>query len=106
MMEEFAESSAEGQSVLGFLHRAAAADADGLVLTHGAGADSQSSLLTALADAFCAGGVTVLRCDLPFRQRRHHGPPPPGTIRRVCGRLCRPCGGRREGGSSSAAIPM
>lgn len=32
-------------------------------------------LLAAVARAFTADGVAVLRCDLPFRQRRPHGPP-------------------------------
>jgi hypothetical protein len=32
----------------------------------------------ALAQAFAATGVTVLRCDLPYRQTRPHGPPRPG----------------------------
>jgi predicted alpha/beta-hydrolase family hydrolase len=45
------------------------------VLTHGAGANCSSQLLTALAEAFCSSGITVLRCDLPFRQQRPHGPP-------------------------------
>lgn len=29
----------------------------------------------ALADSLCTKGITVLRCDLPFRQSRPHGPP-------------------------------
>jgi|SRR5579859_1266399 len=62
-------------TVRGFLHKAEAANADGLVLTHGAGANSNSPLLIGLAEAFCSIGVTVLRCDLPFRQQRPHGPP-------------------------------
>jgi predicted alpha/beta-hydrolase family hydrolase len=33
----------------------------------------------ALAEAFCATGWTVLRCDLPFRQARPHGPPARGA---------------------------
>lgn len=80
-VEKFAENSGD-PSVHGFLHRAAVADADGLVLTHGAGANCQSPLLTALAEAFCTAGMTVLRCDLPFRQARPHGPPPPGSAQR------------------------
>jgi predicted alpha/beta-hydrolase family hydrolase len=32
----------------------------------------------ALAEAFAAAGVTVLRCDLPYRQSRSFGPPRPG----------------------------
>lgn len=73
--EEFKDDSSVDAPVRGFLHRAPGADADGLILTHGAGANCQSPLLKALADAFCAAGVTVLRCDLPFRQARPHGPP-------------------------------
>jgi len=48
------------------------------VLTHGAGSHSKSPLLVALAEAFAAAGVTVLRCDLPYRQSRSYGPPRPG----------------------------
>ena len=66
-------------SVRGFLERPAGALRDGLVLTHGAGGDSRMSLLVAVAGAFAAAGVCVLRCDLPFRQRSPHGPPSPST---------------------------
>ena len=72
---EFRDDSVAGAAVRGFLHRAGSADADGLVLTHGAGANCRSALLTAMAEAFCGAGVTVLRCDLPFRQAKPHGPP-------------------------------
>jgi hypothetical protein len=51
---------------------------DGLVLTHGAGSDRDAPLLVALDAAFAARGVTVLRLDLPFRERRRRGPPRPG----------------------------
>ena len=61
----------------GFLHRPESASGDGLVLTHGAGGNCQAPLLAAAAGAFAAVGVTVLRCDLPFRQRRPKGPPSP-----------------------------
>jgi uncharacterized protein len=61
----------------GFLHRPEPANGDGLVLTHGAGGNCQMPLLVAAAEAFAAAGVTVLRCDLPFRQRRPKGPPSP-----------------------------
>ncbi|HSZ01146.1 MAG TPA: alpha/beta fold hydrolase [Terriglobales bacterium] len=64
--------------VRGFLHRPVAPSGDGLVLTHGAGSHSKSPLLVALAEAFAAAGVTVLRCDLPYRQSRSYGPPRPG----------------------------
>src|SRR3569833_2841085 len=76
---EFKDDSVDGAPVRGFLHRAERAGADGLVLTHGAGANCRSTLLTAVAEAFCAAGVTVLRCDLPFRQARPFGPPMRGS---------------------------
>jgi uncharacterized protein len=66
----------EAGSVRGYLHKAAAGN-DGIVLTHGAGGNSNAPLLVAVADAFQAAGVTVLRCDLPFRQQRPSGPPRP-----------------------------
>jgi uncharacterized protein len=65
--------------VRGFLHQPAGSPRGGLVLTHGAGANCQSALLVASAEAFCAAGFTVLRCDLPFRQRRPFGPPFPSA---------------------------
>jgi hypothetical protein len=52
------------------------------VLTHGAGSNCQSPLLTALVNVFCEAGMTVLRCDLPFRQLRPHGPPMRGSAER------------------------
>src|ERR1700739_2005746 len=80
--EEFRDDAMKEAPVRGFLHRAVGADADCLVLTHGAGANCQAPLLKALAEAFCAAGVTVLRCDLPFRQARPHGPPMRGSAER------------------------
>lgn len=77
--EEYKDDSVMDAPVRGFLHQASGTDADGLVLTHGAGANCQTLLLKTLAEAFCAAGVTVLRCDLPFRQARPHGPPPRGN---------------------------
>lgn len=71
---EFSDLSHKDAPVRGYLH-GAAAGRDCLVLTHGAGGDCRSALLTALAEGFDAAGVTVLRCDLPFRQARPHGPP-------------------------------
>jgi predicted alpha/beta-hydrolase family hydrolase len=80
--QEFVDHSIEDLPVRGFVHRPTISDTDCLVLTHGAGANCQSLLLTALADAFCTSGLTVLRCDLPFRQSRPHGPPPRGRAER------------------------
>jgi predicted alpha/beta-hydrolase family hydrolase len=39
-------------------------------------------LLVAVAEAFASAGVTVLRCDLPYRQNRPYGPPGPGDASR------------------------
>jgi uncharacterized protein len=80
--DELVDTTNKDAPVRGFLHRPAAAGKDCLILTHGAGANCQTLLLTALADAFCAAGLTVLRCDLPFRQARPHGPPPRGSAAR------------------------
>ncbi|HEY6273354.1 MAG TPA: alpha/beta family hydrolase [Terriglobales bacterium] len=84
-----------------FLHIPAEESGDGLVLTHGAGADCRSRLLTAVAGAFAEAGFLVLRCDLPFRQRRPHGPPSPATsaldregLRRAVGLLQKETHGR------------
>ncbi|HEY2992724.1 MAG TPA: alpha/beta family hydrolase, partial [Methylomirabilota bacterium] len=62
-------------AVRGVLHPAAGPD--GLVLTHGAGGNMDAPLLVAVAEAFVARGVAVLRCDLPYRQARPSGPPSP-----------------------------
>jgi uncharacterized protein len=72
----------DGIAVRGYLHIPPAASGDGLVLTHGAGANCNSDLLKALATEFCASGYTVLRCDLPFRQARPYGPPSRGSAER------------------------
>jgi hypothetical protein len=75
---EYAES-VDGVSVRGFLHQPKEQNGDCVVLTHGAGSNSNSPLLISLADAFSNSGLIVLRCDLPFRQIRPHGPPPRGS---------------------------
>jgi uncharacterized protein len=80
--QEFIDTAIKDLPVRGYLHRSTVSGADCLILTHGAGADCKSPLLTALAEAFCASGVNVLRCDLPFRQLRPHGPPPRGSAER------------------------
>src|SRR4029077_11310517 len=57
--------------------RRGAAAGGGLVRTQGAGGNCRAPLLVAAAQAFSAAGLAVLRCDLPFRQRRPSGPPSP-----------------------------
>ncbi len=49
--------------------------------THGASGNSTTPLLVALAEEFAGAGINVLRCDLPYRQRRPHGPPSPGSAK-------------------------
>src|SRR5437588_9648960 len=73
-VEPFSDSD-ETPAVRGFLHRPAKSSREGLVLTHGAGGNCNAPLLIALAEKFAEQGWTVLRCDLPFRQLRPHGPP-------------------------------
>lgn len=79
--EPFVDTSVD-PPVRGFIHRTAAPAGDGLVLTHGAGSNSRATLLVAMAEVFAGAGVTVLRCDLPYRQSRSYGPPRPGDAAR------------------------
>ena len=81
ILNEFTDASVE-PAVRGFLHTPQQPNGDALVLTHGAGANCQSKLLTAAANAFADAGYLVLRCDLPFRQSRPHGPPFPNMAAR------------------------
>jgi|HubBroStandDraft_2_1064218.scaffolds.fasta_scaffold515493_1 predicted alpha/beta-hydrolase family hydrolase len=80
--QAFSDLSNKDAPVRGYLHPSKHPDAGCLILTHGAGANCESPLLMALADAFNSHGWMVLRCDLPFRQSRPHGPPPRGSAER------------------------
>ena len=75
--EPFADDPVDEPAVRGFLHRPRDGGQGGLVITHGAGGNCGSSLLVSLAVCFSQAGLTVLRCDLPFRQARRQGPPHP-----------------------------
>jgi predicted alpha/beta-hydrolase family hydrolase len=77
-IEPFLDETREPR-ICGFLHRPMSPNGDALVLTHSAGANCQSPLLVAVAEALAGCGLTVLRCDLRFRQMRPHGPPGPGS---------------------------
>ena len=79
--QPFVDDTSGEAPVRGFLHRAAKADAGFIVLTHGAGGNCNAPLLVALADKFAGAGLTALRCDLPFRQRRPKGPPSPSDAK-------------------------
>jgi uncharacterized protein len=81
LISEFADPAGD-PPVRGFIHEPAQKPDSALVLTHGAGADCRSKLLTGLAAAFAERGFLVLRCDLPFRMDRPHGPPFPGNAER------------------------
>jgi hypothetical protein len=93
----------EAEGVRGYLHEADD-PGDGLALTHGAGGDCNAPLLVALADALQTVGVTVLRCDLPFRQQRPSGPPGPVAALRplVGGRIA--LGGQSYGGRQASML--
>lgn len=78
MFAPFTDTNGE-PAVRGFLHVPDAASGDGIVLSHGAGSNSQSKVLIAMADALSGSGFEVLRIDLPFRQERPHGPPFPSS---------------------------
>ncbi len=49
-----------------------------ILLTHGAGSNRDSSLLVELDRAFTEAGLTVVRYNLPYRQKRPTGPPSRG----------------------------
>jgi predicted alpha/beta-hydrolase family hydrolase len=72
----------ERELVRGFLHEPEHPNGDGLVITHGAGSNSDTALLRSVAEAFAKAGVVTLRCDLPFRQQRPKGPPFPAQAAR------------------------
>ncbi len=75
--EVFEREFPEGPAVRGLLH---GTDGDSaLVLTHGAGGNADSRLLVVLAENLASRGVSVLRCNMPFRQKRPKGPPHGGS---------------------------
>ena len=79
--QPFSDETPGEAPVRGFLHRAAKAGDGFLVLTHGAGGNCSAPLLVALAEKFAESGLTVLRCDLPYRQRRPRGAPSPSDAK-------------------------
>jgi len=81
-IQAFEDGPSSEIPVRDYLHISASSSGDGLVLTHGAGSDCRAPLLGVLATSFCESGMTVLRCDLPFRQSRPQGPPPRGSTER------------------------
>jgi len=51
---------------------------DALILTHGAGSNRNAPLLVAVDRALTAGGLSVARVNLSYREERASGPPRPG----------------------------
>ena len=78
----FSNVSSGEAPVRGFIHPVHGDARGSVVLTHGAGGNGKAPLLVALAEQFAALGFGVLRCDLPFRQRRPTGPPSPSDAAR------------------------
>ena len=75
-VEDFSDKHLHEPIVRGFLHRPPDGFEEAIILTHAAASNCQSPLLVALATAFSADGIAVLRCDLPFRLARPNGRPP------------------------------
>ncbi|HEY2011976.1 MAG TPA: alpha/beta family hydrolase [Bryobacteraceae bacterium] len=72
----------EAEGVKGTLHWPEERGGDAIVLTHGAGSNSNAPLLVTLAEAFASSGLLVLRFDLAFRIDRPKGSPfPAGAVR-------------------------
>ena len=100
------------------MHSPSSPNGSGLVLTHGAGGNSHSKLLVAVAEAFAASGLYVLRYDLPFRQKRASGPPfgNGAEDRRGLSEACRAlrdlapdscyCGGHSYGGRQASILAV
>ena len=80
--QPFVDHTSGETPVSGFLHRAEKPSDDFLVLTHGAGGNCRGPLLMALGEKLAESGINVLRCDLPFRQRKALGPPSPADAKR------------------------
>ena len=104
----FVDQTPSEAPVRGILHRAEVPSGEFVVLTHGASGNMNTALLVALADELCAAGISVLRCDLPYRQRRPNGPPSPASaredqegLRRAVALMKRECHGRAFLGGSS-----
>jgi predicted alpha/beta-hydrolase family hydrolase len=81
-ISSFVDKTPGEAPVWGILHHATdSSSGDFLVLTHGASGNMNAALLVALAEEFASAGINVLRCDLPYRQRRPHGPPSPAAAK-------------------------
>ncbi len=72
------ENISEGL-VRGILETPEGSPRGALAIAHGAGGNARMPLLATASEAFTKAGFAVLRLDLPFRQKRPHGPPWPAV---------------------------
>ena len=93
-------------AIRGFLHTPDTPTGEVLILTHGAGGNAQAPLLRALADAFSNAGITVLRCNLPYRQLRPFGPPGPGDAARDRAGLKNAIAEMKQGAAIKQGAPL
>ena len=63
------------QQIAGVAHEPDGTPAGVVVLTHGAGGNSESPLLQRLCDEWARRGWLAVRYNLPYRRRRPKGPP-------------------------------
>lgn len=61
--------------IAGVAHEPSGEPAGVVVLTHGAGGSRESPLLVAICDEWARRGWLAVRYNLPYRRRRHKGPP-------------------------------
>jgi predicted alpha/beta-hydrolase family hydrolase len=73
----FERAFSTGPAVRGFWHEPPKGWKNALVFTHGAGSNCEAPLCVVIAEEFTAAGIAVLRCDLPYRQKRPKGSPFP-----------------------------
>jgi len=92
--------------IRGFLHTPDTPIGEVLILTHGAGGNAQAPLLRALAEAFSNAGITVLRCNLPYRQLRPFGPPGPGDAARDRAGLKNAIAAMKQGAAIKQGAPL
>lgn len=104
-VSEFVNESVD-PPIRGFLHTPDTPTGEVLILTHGAGGNAQAPLLRALADAFSNAGITVLRCNLPYRQLRPFGPPGPGDAARDRAGLKNAIAAMKQGAAIKQDVPL
>jgi predicted alpha/beta-hydrolase family hydrolase len=105
LVSEFVNQTVD-PPIRGFLHTPDTPTAEVLILTHGAGGNAQAPLLRALADAFSNAGITVLRCNLPYRQLRPFGPPGPGDAARDRAGLKNAIAAMKQGAAIKQGAPF